>query len=291
MDKLIITATCDSTMSYPSNPHNPTRKGFDEVAREYVRCVNAGASIAHLHGPYTVDEKIQADGTKLSDLDIPGWGRLKRNILDGADCCIQYGIANGRFPQRKQLMREHKPDMISVCFNAHDECFDYEPGNPPVELYGLHNREELSEYCRITTELGVKVECECFHFGGVWNAMRMIEQGLLSTPVWITFFLGWKGGCWTPPTLKAAMYNDDHLPQGFLYNTSVMDPREHWRVLTMAIMLGGHVRVGMEDNPFIRPGEYAKSNAELVEKIVRISRELGREIATPDEARKIMGVK
>jgi 3-keto-5-aminohexanoate cleavage enzyme len=58
----------------------------------------------------------------------------------------------------------------------------------------------------------------------------------------------------------------------------------------MAILLGGHVRVGMEDNPFIRPGEYAKSNAELVEKIVRISRELGREVATPSEARKIMGI-
>ena len=80
----------------------------------------------------------------------------------------------------------------------------------------------------------------------------------------------------------------DHLPDGFQYNTSVMDPDEHWRVLTMAIMLGGHVRVGMEDNPFLSSGEYAKSNAQLVEKIVRISRELGREIASPAEARKII---
>ena len=80
----------------------------------------------------------------------------------------------------------------------------------------------------------------------------------------------------------------DHLPEGFRYNTSVMDPDEHWRVLTMAILLGGHVRVGMEDNPFLAPGEYASSNAELVEKIVRISRELGREVATPEEARAIV---
>ncbi len=65
-----------------------------------------------------------------------------------------------------------------------------------------------------------------------------------------------------------------------------MDPEEQWRVLTMAIMLGGHVRVGMEDNPFLSPGEYATTNAQLVEKIARISRELGREIATPAEARK-----
>ena len=74
----------------------------------------------------------------------------------------------------------------------------------------------------------------------------------------------------------------------FHATSAVMDPDEHWRVLSMAILLGGHVRVGMEDNPFLSPGEYAQSNAQLVEKIVRISRELGREIATPDEARSMI---
>jgi len=291
MEKLIITVTCDSTMSYPGNPHNPTPRGLEAVAEEYVRGVNAGASICHLHGPYSVDRKIQADGTKLSDLDIPGWARLKALITDKCSPVIQYGIANGRFPQRKILMREQKPDMISTCFNAHDECFDYEPGNPPVELYGLHDREELAEYCRVTRELGVKIEAECFHYGGVWNAQRMVANGLLAAPVWITFFLGWRGGCFTPPTIKAMQYMHDHLPSGFVYNTSVMDPAEHWRVLTTAILLGGHVRVGMEDNPFLQSGQYARSNAELVEKIVRISLELGRPIASPAEARRIAGIK
>jgi len=290
MDKLVITVTCDSTMAYPSNPYNPTPTGYDEVAREYVRSVNAGASICHLHGPYTIDEEIQADGTKLSDLDIPGWAQLKRDIADHCHPIIQYGIANGRFPQRKELMRQQQPDMISTCFNAHDECFDYEPGCDPVELYGLHDRDELKEYCEITQELGVKIEAECFHYGGVWNAQRMHQLGMLPKPIWITFFLGWRGGCYTPPTVKALQYMHDHLPQGFQYNTSVMDPEEHWKVLTMAILLGGHVRVGMEDNPFLRPGDYARSNAELVEKIVRISREIGREIASPDEARRIVGI-
>lgn len=64
-----------------------------------------------------------------------------------------------------------------------------------------------------------------------------------------------------------------------------MDPLEHWKVLSNAITLGGHVRVGMEDNPFLTPGEYARNNAELVEKVVRIARDVGRDIATPDEAR------
>ena len=121
--------------------------------------------------------------------------------------------------------------------------------------------------------------------------MRMVEKGLMKAPVWVTFFLGWKGGCWTPPTPKALVYMADHCPSGFVWNTSVMDPSEQWKVLSTAISLGGHVRVGMEDNPFLKPGEYAHSNADLVEKIVRIARDLGREIATPREARTLMGLK
>ena len=82
-------------------------------------------------------------------------------------------------------------------------------------------------------------------------------------------------------------YMAHHCPDNFVWNTSVMDPVEQWKVLSTAISLGGHVRVGMEDNPFLSPGQYARSNAELVEKVVRIAHDLGREIATPDEARKI----
>jgi 3-keto-5-aminohexanoate cleavage enzyme len=291
VNKLIVTVTCDSTMSYPSNPNNPTPRGLEAVAAEYVRGVNAGASICHLHGPYTVDEKIREDGTKLSDLDIPGWRRLRDGILAKCDAIIQYGIANGRFQQRKALIEDQRPDMLSTCFNAHDECFDYEPGREPVELYAIHDREELREYCELTEKLAVKIEVEAFHYGGVWNAVRMREKGLLKNPIWVTFFLGWKGGCWTPPTVQAMTYMADHCPEGFVWNTSVMDPAEQWKVLATAISLGGHVRVGMEDSPFIAPGEYARSNADLVDKIVRIARDLGREVASPEEARAVLKIK
>src|ERR1044072_2044579 len=104
LEKLIITVTCDSTMSYPSNPSNPTPHGIDAVAKEYVRSVNAGAAICHLHGPCPVDAKIQPDGTKLSDLDIPGWRKLRDGILGKTDAVIQYGIANGRFAPRNVLL-------------------------------------------------------------------------------------------------------------------------------------------------------------------------------------------
>jgi hypothetical protein len=133
-----------------------------------------------------------------------------------------------------------------------------------VELYTIHDREELREYCELTNKLGVKIEVEAFHYGGVWNAMRLHQKGLLKSPIWTTFFLGWKGGCWTPPTVHAMTYMADHCPKDFVWNTFVMDPVEQWKVLATAISLGGHVRIGMEDNPFISGGEYARTNADLV---------------------------
>ena len=121
-----------------------TPRGVPAQAEEYIRSVNAGASICHLHGPYTVDEKIQADGTKLSDLYLPGWLELTTLIKAKVQPVIQFGIANGRFPQRVELMKQ-RPDMMSICFNAHDECFQPDPNYPPVELYGLHDRDELEK--------------------------------------------------------------------------------------------------------------------------------------------------
>ena len=291
MDKLIITVTCDSDSAFPGNPHNPTPKGIDAVVEEYIRGIDAGAAISHIHGPRKLDDAAQPDGTRLSNLDIPGWGRMRDAILAQRDTIIQYGIASGRFPQRKELLRSDRPDMVSVAFVAHDECFDYDPTRIPKEIYGIHSRSELEEYCNLCNELGVKIEVEAFHTGGFWNAQRMMKKGILPDPVWVTCFFGWKGGAWTPPTADAVLYMQSHLPAGANWNASVMAPDEHWRVLSAAISAGGHVRVGMEDNPFVTPGEYARSNAELVEKIVRIARDMGRDIASPDEARQIIGLR
>jgi 3-keto-5-aminohexanoate cleavage enzyme len=288
MDKLIITVTCDSDSAFPGNPHNPTPKGMDAVIAEYIRGIDAGAAISHLHGPRVLDPEPQPDGSRLSTLDIPGWGRMRDGILAQRDTIIQYGIASGRFHQRQELLRTYTPDMVAVCFTPHDECFDYDPARVPKEIYGLHPRTELEAYCKLCNEVGVRIEVEAFHTGAIWNTNRMIEKGHLKTPGWMTFFFGWRGGSWTPPTADAVTYMKRYLPAGFLWNASVMDPELQWNVLATVIAEGGHIRIGMEDNPFIRPGEYARTNAELVDKIVRISRDLGRDIASPAEARRMI---
>jgi len=292
MDKLIITVTVDSTMSYPGNTLCPATEKVDEVAAEYIRAVQAGASITHIHGVHNLESEIQPDGRRLSKTNFEGWKALQQKIKAGCSPLIQFGIASARFDEKVRLM-DLKPDMMSISFNAHDEFFQPDPAYPANEMYASHPRDELEGYCKAALSKGVKVEVESFHTGAFWNMQFIAGKGILPEPIWTTLFLGWQGGCWTPPTAKALIYLLDHLPKHLKinWNVSVMDPATQWEILTLAITLGGHVRVGWEDNPYLEDGALAKSNALLVEKIIRIARELGREIATPEEARKIIGIK
>ncbi len=292
MEKLIITVTVDSSMSYPGNHFcpSPTMENIDSIVDEYVRSVNAGAAICHIHGVHQVENVIAEDGKKLSKIDFRGWKAMHYGIKSKVDAIIQYGIASARFAEKSKLM-EQGPDMMSICFTAHDEYFRPDPSYPPVELYSVHPREELIMYCREMLRKGVKAEIESFNTGAFWNIeyIRNQPDNLLPDPVYTTLFMGWPGGMYTYPDMESILHFKNHLPKNCIWNLSNMDPKTHWINLSWAITLGGNIRVGWEDNPYI-DGELADSNARIVEKIVRISRELGRDIASPDEARSILGL-
>lgn len=289
MKKLIITASVDSNASYPGNPYCPPYSDIDGIIEQYRRCVDAGASIVHTHGVRTLERSIQADGRQVSRLDFDGWQRVKEGILEKCRVrpIIQFGVASARLEEKVHLMTLH-PDMMSVAFNGHDEHFQPDPAYPPTEMYAVHPRTELAAYAQAAMDHRVKLELECFQPGAFYNVRYVDRQGLLPHPLYCTFFIGWPGGTWMPPTPDSLLYMDKHVPENAVWNLSVMNPEEHWHLLSLAISIGGHVRVGYEDNPFITPGEYAKSCHLLVDKIVRIARELGRDIASPDEAREII---
>ena len=291
LDKLIITAACDSSVSYPSNQNcpSPSRENTGAIAEEYIRCIDAGASIAHLHGVRKLEESIQRDGRKLSTIDVEGWAEITAQIRAERESIVQFGIAGARLEDRAPLLALG-PDMMSVAFNAHDEHFQPDPEYPPNTIYSLHPLEELREYAVELPRHGVKPEIEVFHSGAVWNLGKLHSEGLLDEPVWATLFIDWEGGSWTPPTEAAVLYMVDILPAFVNYNVSVMSPTSQWKLLSMVIGLGGHVRVGFEDNPYLSPGELASTNAVLVEKIVAIAGQHGREIANAVEARQIIGL-
>ena len=289
MDKLIITVTVDSTMSYPGNPLMPPIEDLDAIADEYVRSVEAGASIVHHHGIHYLEHEIQPDGRRLSKIDFSGWERLTELIRSRCNPIVQFGIASARLEEKIKLMGLH-PEMMSYAFNVHDEFFQPDPQFPANEMYALHPRDELETFCRAAQEHGVKTEVECFYTGAYWNLEFIRRLGVLPDPVWATIFLGWQGGAWTPPTPDALLYMVDHLPENVNWNLSVMDSQTQWGLHALAIAIGGHVRVGWEDNPYLPDGTLARSNADLVENVVRMAGTIGRSVATPDEARQIAGV-
>jgi len=292
MDKLIITVAADCGAQWPGNPYYvPPAKDVKPLSDEYVRAVNAGAAVVHIHGVRFVEKEIQADGKRVSRIDFDGWKAMQDRILSQCKPVMQFGVAAARINERIHLM-DLKPDMMSIVFTAHDEYFHNNPEYPPTEMLALHPREELVEYGKATLERGIKPDIESFYTGAFFNIRHIASMGLLKEPLWTSLFF-WPGGNWTPPTLKSLMNFVEHLPSELAinWNCCAMDPANYWQMITMSIMLGGHVRVGWEDCPYLdNRVTLAKTNALLVEKVVRIARELGREIASPEEARQIIGL-
>ncbi len=302
MDKLIITVAADSSGSYPGNPYGQPTSNIDAGVSEYIRSVNAGAAVTHIHGVRHLEKEIQPDGRRVSKLDYNGWKAYKEGIESACKPVMQFGIAAARFAERYELMNLG-PDMMSIVFGTHDEYFHSDPNFPPTQVLAIHPRDELVAYCKACNEKGVKPEIESFTPGAFFNIEAMFKEGLLAEPVYTSLFF-WPGGNWSPPTFKNLINTVELLPKGFKVNWNLcsMQPASYWhgsrdlatywQMITMAIIMGGHVRVGMEDCPFVDDkGTWAKSNAELVERAVRIAREVGREIASPAEARQIIGLR
>ncbi len=289
MNKLIITVAVDCTVSFPNNPHTIPIQDVDRAVDQYVDAVDAGASIVHIHGVRSLEPQVQPDGRKVSRLDAGGWRRMQEGILSQRDCVMQFGISAARLEDRKQLM-ELRPDMMSVIYGPHDERFQPDPSFAEREIYASHTREELLEYATLLDRFSIRHEIECFHTGAYWNIDYVRQRAPLPEPIFCTIFLGWPGGTWTPPTPKALTYMVDCLPKGCIWGISVMDPASHWGLLAQAIQLGGHVRVGWEDNPYLGPGTFAARNAELVDKVYRLAAGLGREVAAPRETRSLLNL-
>lgn len=259
--KLIITVTANPSWIYPKTKNHPTTP--KEIADEIYECYRAGASIAHIHAP----------GTQVETM---------RRIRDKCDVIVQVGLSGDPLEKRRPIL-EARPDMLSIILTHHDEQFTGESFNI------LHMKPELEEYSRLCLKLGVKPEFEVWHTGAVWNLRYLEKKRLVEKPYFLSIFFGWPGGSWSPPTVDELEHRVRYLPKGSLYTTSVMDIKQR-ELLRATIRMGGHVRVGTEDYPFREDGTLARNNAELVAEIARFSRGIGREVATPEEARRQIGM-
>jgi 3-keto-5-aminohexanoate cleavage enzyme len=283
MEKLIIFAA----LGYPgtANPALPAMPAtWEGLVESAVAARDAGASIVHFHGPHDKDGKIIPDA----------WGRMTEEIRRRCDVLIDFGQAGAPWEQRKPLLQlgTGKPDFFAVSLTNHDYR-RHHPQRGDYDVYYSHTRQELEEYARCCAENGVKPHWEIWHLGGLWNFDYLTKQTLVAKPYWLELLFGTPGGTWSPPTLEEINHRINSLPADSVYSVTARGtarPMEQTRMLTFVIIKGGHVRLGTQDIAYYADGVPAKTNAQLVERIVRIATELGREIATPDDTRSVLGL-
>jgi len=271
--KVIITvAPTGSVTTRAETPYLPITP--EEVIEETVRSYNAGASVVHLHA------RDPDTGQPTSSVEI------FRMYLDGIRqrCPIITQITTGGgaatlglgYDERFRPVEELRPDSASLNAGSMNFGRKLFP-NPP---------EVMERYAKRMAELGVMPEFEIYDLSMIQNVDVWIRRpGIVPPPYQNSFVMGVLGGI--PPTFKNLLALVESLPQGDTWQ--VIGIGRHQFTLGVAgILLGGNIRVGFEDNIYLAKGVLARSNAELVEKAVRIIRELGFEVASVEEARGIL---
>ncbi len=271
MEKLIITAAiCGAEVLKEHNPSVPYT--IEELVREAGAAYEAGASVIHLHVRYD-------DGTPTQDK-----ARFKEAIdaikAKYPDVIIQpsTGGAVGMTDDERLQPTELLPEMATL------DCGTLNFGGDEIFV---NTENTIKNFGTRMIELGIKPELECFDKSMVEMALRLEKKGFIKRPMHFDFVLGVNGGL--GGTLKDFQFMRDAIPSDATYTVAGVG-RFEFPLAVAAIIDGGHVRVGFEDNVYLSKGVLAKSNGELVEKVVRLAKELGREIATPAEARKILNL-
>ena len=273
MEKLIITAAITgSRMTRDIAPYIPITP--DEIAQSAIECWDAGAAIVHIH----VRDPKTGLGTQDLDVFRQVVGPLRKRT-DLLLCLTTSGIPGRNLAIEERLKPlELEPELAS-----------FDAGS--INLGGsafINTPEFLEAAAKGMKEKGVKPELEIFDVGMMVACLRMRDQGYLEEPLHFQFVLGTPWG--SPATPKSFLHLYEHLPENATWSIIGIG-KGHLPMAMMGLILGGHIRVGMEDNIYYERGVLAKSNAEFVERIVRIAKEYGREAATPREAREILGLR
>ncbi len=267
---LIITAAVvGAELSRQDTPFLPLTP--DEIAEEAWEAQQAGAAMVHLHAR-------AADGSPTQD--IQAYQSIIQAVRSHCpDLIIQVstGGAVGMSAEERLQPLALQPDMASLTtgtVNFGEEVF-------------YNSLPMIRQFARAMLEKNIRPELEIFDSGMIANALRLFKEGLLLEPLHFNFVLGVPGGA--AGTLKNLMHMVESVPPSSTWCASGIGAAQ-LPLTTMAIILGGHVRVGLEDNIYYRRGELSQGNAPLVARVFRLAGELGRPLATPNEARRILNL-
>lgn len=270
MEKLIITiAPTGNVPNRLMTPHVPVTS--DEIASDIIACYKAGAAVAHIHA---------RDENQVPTTDIKYFAETVR-LLDAAGCPIikqiSTGARGGKSGEARAEALTLNPDSASLATGS---------SNFPASINA--NDPKLVEYmAKVMLDKNIKPEIEVFDTAMMYNAVNLQKAGVLEGPLLFNLVLGVKGSL--PATAKNLFFLVDSLPSDAVWSVSIIGA-QHINLSTIAIALGGNVRVGIEDNIYYTKGVLA-TNVMLVERIANIAKSIGRELATPEDVRRIWYLK
>lgn len=300
MNKLIITCAITGGASPDSNKYLP--KTPQEQAQSALEAWRAGASVIHIHARNPATGQVAHETRFFEEAILP--------IRDQSDAIINVSTGGtGRrvdgewlytkIPHTSCEERVSVVAELSANPRTRPDLASFNAGSPVIDIYNRRTDDfllkfvmvqsfpDMRDMARTIDEAGAKPELECYEPGMINNCLFLRDIGVLKEPLYFQCVMGILGS--VPATVDNLTRMVRQIPAGYPWSVCAVGLNE-WPMVTMAIIMGGHARVGMEDNIYLAPGVLAKSNAELVEKVVRIAKELGREIATPEEAREIIGL-
>jgi len=271
MEKLIITAAiCGAEVTQAQNPAVPYT--VEDLVREAKSAYDAGASVIHLH-------VRRDDGTPTQDR-----ARFQAAFDAIRAVCPDVIIqpSTGGAVGMTDLERLQSTDIAPTPEFATLDCGTCNFGGDDIFV---NSDNTIKNFAKIMKERGIKPELEVFDKGMIDIALRVDGKGLLAHPLHFDFVLGVQ----ISATIRDLAFMAGSIPPDSTWTATGLG-RNAWHIAAATISMGGHVRVGFEDNLYIEKGVLAKSNGEMVEKARALARLLGREIATPAEARGILGL-
>ena len=273
MAKLIITAAvCGSAPMREQNPNVPYSP--KEIAKEALRCWRAGASVVHVH--------VRDPKTGKPDFKRELFSEVVERVRAESDMLINlttsaFSIEDPDPGEARLMPAELGPDLCSLdvgSLNFRGNVF-------------INPAEWVEKAARRMQQKKVKPEMEVFEVGHVLQAADLVQKGLIEAPPYFQICLGIKWGA--PADLPSLLSFVSRLPQGALWSVLAAGANQ-LPLTTHAMLMGGNVRVGFEDNLYLSRGVKASSNADFVERTVKLARILGREVATCTEAREILNL-
>ena len=259
----------------PGIPYTP-----DEYGEEARRAAEAGASIVHIHAR-------KPDGTPSQDVE--DYAAIKAAILKRVPNLIinfSTGAIGFTREQRIASVPACRPDIAALNMGTMNYAKYSEKRKAFVFNLVFENPfDDIIFYLKTMLEHGVRPEMECFDTGHVGSIHPLIDMGVVKPPYEVSFILGVDGG--VPATTQNIIAMMGNLPKDASWQVIGIS-REQWRLAAAALTLGGNFRVGFEDNFYLPEGVMAKSNGELCARAARLTRDVGREVASIDEARALL---